>query len=140
MSESLDYEAFLAERFERLNEENQDAGLPMPFLFHKQTGKMIAATLLRTRRDDALNVCWAVLQKDKDKPNGIFFSADERVLEQEGIVEVRYMRMRVAALSIRFNEEGLPYIYLQPSRTEYRQAFIEGQAIYVRDLMELRRL
>ena len=78
-----DYREFLEHQLERLELENKGRGNFFTVLVQEGHDKMIAARLIKTKRDESLNVCWACLTEGKLTPNRVFFSADESEWEEK---------------------------------------------------------
>lgn len=131
-----DYRGFLEHQLEQLELKNKGAGISLPFLFNKNTATMIAARLIRTKRDESLNVCWACLTEDRLTPNGVFFSADESEWEEKNI-DVIYMHVKVSKVCIIENDD-IPMLYFMPTNEDLRRVFREFNAVYIRDKRELK--
>lgn len=130
-----DYREFLEHQLEQLELENGGARISLPFLFKKNTATMIAARLIKTKRDESLNVCWACLTEDKLTPNGIFFSADESEWKEN--IDVMYVLVQVSRICI-IENDGLPMLYFVPTNEDLKKVFRTFNAVYIRDKKELK--
>lgn len=125
---------FVQQQVLKLIEQSKNGGILWPFLFKKATGEMIAARPISTKRDDALNVCWACVQPVTLRPNGIFFSFNE---EEQSEVETRYLRFSTQNIGVGIYNGGHA-VNIRPSIAEYAAFFQENKAIFLKDKRELR--
>ena len=130
-----DYREFLEHQLEHIELQNKGVGISFPFLFKKNTAKMIAARLIKTKRDESLNVCWACLTEDRLTPNGIFFSADESEWKEN--IHVMPVFVQVSKVCI-IENDGIPMLYFMPTNEDLRRIFREFNAVYIRDKRELK--
>lgn len=130
-------EDFLKEIIERLKAENEEKGIMWPFLFATNTGRMLHCKLIKTSRNDDLNVCWAAVDPTSFKPNGVFFSANSEKHEALGVHE-RMVPFQISDIALLMSESGEFMIRYFPYKEDYQRIFSAYNAMPISNKEVLR--
>lgn len=133
------YMKILEEQKELLKTKNFSAGIPFPFLVMRNSGQIIAAKIIPTKRTDKHNVCFACV-KSNMKPNGVFLGFDEEELKYKYNLEVVYYDIFVHEIKIEERSDGTSKLSFNPNDLDYSTFFNGANALFINDLRALENL
>lgn len=133
------YMKILEEQKELLKTKSFSTGIPFPFLVMRNSGQIIAAKIIPTKRTDKHNVCFACV-KPNMKPNGVFLGFDEEELKYKYNLEVVYYDIFVSEIKIEERSDGTSKLSFNPDDSDYSTFFNGVNARLVNDLSALENL
>lgn len=135
----VDYMEVLEEQKVLLQTQNFRTGISFPFLAIRNSGQIIAAKIIPTKRTDKHNVCFACV-KSNMKPNGVFLGFDEEELKYKYNLEVVYCDIFVQEIKIEERSDGTSKLSFNPSDVNYSIFFNWANALFINDLSALENL
>ena len=135
----VDYMEVLEEQKVLLQTQNFLTGISFPFLAIRNSGQIIAAKIIPTKRTDKHNVCFACV-KSNMKPNGVFLGFDEEELKYKYNLEVVYCYIFVREIKIKERSDGTSKLSFNPNDLDYSTFFDCANALFINDLSALENL